>query len=1145
MSHWADIRAQAREQHQILLAESNGDASATALLSAAARITNVHPEPLPPGDSLLGDAIAVLDRAAQSIFYNQGTEPLLVPLLLGHEYAHLWLGHTDCARCSAEQVDAEASDEDVPLGVARVQGYSPEERREREANVYARELLLPCDVMRQWYLNEGIGAAEIAARTGLPEGMVFHQLSFALLTPEPEPATGRGEDDRARAGLDESQRDAAFEPEGPVLVEAGPGTGKTRTLVARVEYLLGPERRVSPDSILCLTFSIKAAEEMRERIAHVAPAEAVQMQIGTFHSFGLEQLRRYGHYLGYPPRPRVLDPAAALFLLERMLPELRLVHYQNLYEPTTNLRDLLGAISRAKDELRTPADYERLASQMLTDAGDDEEKVLRAERALEVARVYKLYQEHLDREKILDFGDLIFRTVELLQKVPGVRKQLGAQYQHILVDEYQDVNRASGALVEELAMESGGHALWVVGDPRQSIYRWRGASSANMRLFREKFPETKVKILTVNYRSKPAIVDLVSAFVPQMKVESSLPFTPWEANREAAGEAVQMEIAEDSATEAMGIAREIERRHTEEHIPYRDHAVLCRSHTQLARIAAGLERAGIPVLYLGDLFERPEIRDMLSVLALACQGSGYGLVRVARFPDYQVPLADVLAVLAAATERGVPFPRALELVEAVDGLSKRGREGLQLLSAHLADLCYGTTAWGMLAHYLFNRSGYIRHLARDGSVAAQQKRLALYQFLEFAHQNREPDAGREVGDPKRALLEFVRRLEVFGEEKQLRNLPEAAGAIDAVRLLTVHGSKGLQFPVVFVPGLGAGFFPANRQYVACPDPDGLVVGGTGDSHDEEEECLFFVAISRAENVLCLSRAEMHGKKKSNPSRLLVALERHLPRKPGIPATWRRETAAESEEELAVPATQQTFEEKALDAYLRCPRQYYYERVLGLGGLRDDAVYAELHKCVYQVVGWLQAERTEGRIPDVASALAKLAEVWKAHGPVDHPYEEMYREGAESMVRQAMRELTAAGATPHRPEWEIERPYGRIRFTPDHLVVAGPNLAGAATVFRLRTGRLSSKELEKPIYGLYQAAFAAAYPGQAVDVHALSLSTGERKPVDLKPGPVETRLKKYDVAITGILREDFPPEPRDERQCPRCPHYFICPIAENE
>ena len=225
--------------------------------------------------------------------------------------------------------------------------------------------------------------------------------------------------------------------------------------------------------------------------------------------------------------------------------------------------------------------------------------------------------------------------------------------------------------------------------------------------------------------------------------------------------------------------------------------------------------AGIPTLYLGDLFERPEIRDMLALLALACEGDGRGLVRVARFPAYAIPLVDVRAVLALVREREVSFSRALDLASGAEAISARGRAGLSRLAADLDGLWYGGTAWGFLVRYLFDRTDYARQLARDDSVAGQQRRLALHQFLQFAY-DRRAAVTPEGGDAKRAFLGHVRRLERFDEERQLRQVPEWAGSIDAVRLLTVHAAKGLEFGAVYLPGLAAGAFPGEPTAAGLP-----------------------------------------------------------------------------------------------------------------------------------------------------------------------------------------------------------------------------------------------------------------------------------------------------------------------------------------
>ena len=948
MSHWDEIRRQARTRRATALREAGGDPSAESLLAAAERLTGFERIGLPAGDSLLDGADATLDHSMKRVWFNREVEPRLALFYQAHEYAHLWL-HPEREYQPEFNLDPEAIEEPLPVGLNRVEGYGPEELREREANVFAREFLLPTDVLRSWYEADKVSASDTAEKLGLPQALVLQQMSRALLTPEiSSPDISPGETNERP--MDPSQQEAAHAQRGPLLLEAGPGTGKTRTLVGRIVYLL--EQGVPPTAILALTFSNRAAEEMRLRVAEAKPEDASRIWIGTFHAFGLELLRRYGAHLGLPARVSVLDPSDSIALLEGMLTDLNLDHYQNLYDPAFYLRDIMAAISRAKDELVGPEKYAALGENMLAQAATSDEKEA-AEKAVEVARVYKAYQNALDQEHLLDFGDLIYKSVSLLRTRVDVRDTLRGTHRHVLVDEYQDVNRASGLLLKELV--GAGAGLWVVGDTRQAIYRFRGAAPDNMRRFGEDFPGAKIKSLRYNYRSQPAIVGVFAGLASNMRASRGGPiFVPWEPKRPDSGGRVLMEVADDLAAEADGMAKEIERQRAYG-IPYSQQAILCRSHTNLGRVAAQFEDLGIPVLYLGDLFERAEVRDMLSLLSLACEPDGRGLVRVARFPEYQVPLNDVLSLLELARERNVPFPDALGLAAAAPNISTHGKEGLTLLERHLDGMRYARP-WTLLTYYLFERSGYLDTVLGDQSVAGQQLLLALYQFLQFAHEQR-PAAPGEATDSKLRLLRYIRQLEIYGDEKQLRQLPTWADDIEAVRLLTVHASKGLEFEAVYLPGLGRGRFPTRRQGQPCPPPQGLTVSDN-DEHDEEEECLFFVGLSRARDVLCLSRALRYGAQNSNPSDLLAKISDLLPGAPSGPVTWPSTTP--SPVVLAEPTpTDQSFAVEDLEVYLRCPRQYFYESILGLSRSREDSGYVEFHRCVYRVLRWMGEERASG------------------------------------------------------------------------------------------------------------------------------------------------------------------------------------------
>lgn len=622
-----------------------------------------------------------------------------------------------------------------------------------------------------------------------------------------------------------------------------------------------------------------------------------------------------------------------------------------------------------------------------------------------------------------------------------------------------------------------------------------------------------------------------------------------------------MEIAVNAKAEGRGIAAEV-RRHHERGVQYREQAVLCRSHTNLARIGAHLEASGIPVLYLGDLFERSEVRDLLALLSLACHGDGRGLVRVARFPEYAISLADVRATLRFAREQDVAFPEALVRILALSPdaspLSEAGRVGIVRLAHDLDDLCYGSEAWTMLSRYLFERSGYARRLAVDTTLAGRQRRLAVYQFLQFAYEQRRRSRGNTVAalegrqqvDPKRSFLRFVRRLAMVGDDTQLRQVPEWAAAIDAVRLMTVHSSKGLEFPVVYVPALGAAMFPASMKWNPCPLPPALLSGGRDAKaeHEREEECLFFVAISRAQDVLCLSCALTYAKNGSrkNASSLLARLDPILPRRSASPAPTWVDTAGDDIAEDAtfeIPAPE-TFSARSLETYLTCPRRYLYEEALELRSSREDSAYLEMHRCVHRVLRWIADEAGREGAVDGAEAAHRLTEVWQEGGPQEHPYEPLYRAAAEVLVATAAAEAMRRRGrrTQSRPEWTLTLSNGNVTVVPDEVDFTDEHGRPAVVVRRVRTGRPSKSERNKEVYALLRAA-ATREHGEVSRVEISYLATGTTETVQLSDRTLKSRVGKYDEAMAAIKRGEFPAKP-DDYECPRCAQYFICPMAED-
>lgn len=1149
MSKWEQVRRKAREFHAEVCdaiksapGSSDGEISAKLLIEAAGNLRGIELKGYPANSPWLKECKA--RSTGDKIIYNRDIEEWLAIYYQAHEFAHIELKH-GARECTAEDINCEATESKIPLGVHRVEGYGPHERIECEANIFAREFLLPCDKLRRWFVEEELNAEQIEERTGMGLEMVCHQLAYALLTPEIQLADEKTDDeDEKELTLDEFQTVAAQVPEEPQMLEAGPGTGKTRTLIGRVLWLLS--QGVKPENILILTFSNKAAEELRRRVKCFAPEASDVIRVDTFHSFGLELLRKNGTEIGLTAKPPILDPVDALFTLERFLPKLGLDHYQNLYDPAMYLGDILKAISRAKDENVSPAEYRKLgelqkaAAKIAKDANAEKA----AAKVLEVAGVYEFYQKHLIDEKLLDFGDLICRSIELLTQHPKTRAELRGIHQHILVDEYQDVNRASGLLLKELAGD--GRGLWAVADIRQSIHRWRGATTANIRRFKKDFPLANVTLpLKKNYRSKPDIVDIFAAYAPTMKATLGGGFHDWEKYRSNEGVTVKFEIATDQETEAVGIAHEIKRLQTEKGFALKDQAIICRSHTTLARIAKILEREEVPVLYLGDFFERPEVRDMLSLISLACEANGRGLVRVARFPEYNIPLEDVRHLHRLAQENNVPFPQALELAKDTEKISSAVKEKILLLSAHLEDLCHGRSAWKTLTRYLFIKSDYLKPFLADDLVKGQQQRLALYQLLQFAH-NQLGTKSEDGTDPKKSLLKYIRRLEMYGDEKQLRQSSEWADGIDAVRIITIHASKGLEFRAVFLPALATSYFPSPNRYQSCPPPTGLIAEENDDWRVEEEECLFFVALSRARDYICISRALRYGARNRNASPFLEPIAAKLPIN-GDRITWDDAGSSGNEmgEKLVPPPFEipKVFDVRELNVYLDCPRKYLYEFILGLSGKRDDTAYLQFHKCVHDAVRQVKAEHEQGKPASDHIAQQYLNAAWDKKGPKDHYLEGIYKEAARAMVTNAVKRIRAA-ANLVSTDLEVTLPAGKVRLTLDHAEVGNESDADDKMLFlqRFRTGRPSKTETEKPIYGLLLKAAADVYPEAEARLQILYLGADYAEDVPLTTKKIASRVEKYNDVMLGIKNGEFPPTP-DEHKCPRCPHYHICPAAE--
>ena len=631
----------------------------------------------PPG------TLGFLEPGEDLIFLRQGLSLPIRRFTLAHELGHAVLHRTggavaevlhavlgempsaleeDVATCVARDLDTPLDllamdDEQLAPG----QAYSARSRREMQANAFAAALLLPSAAL----LHASLGAPRdttrsaqsLARRFGVSEDVVLRRLAALLVEREADGRAASHNEPAAPHPLDRAQR-AAAAAEAPALVVAGPGTGKTSTLVGRVAYLVR-ERGVACEAILALTFSNKAAREMRERVEELlattsignfdsSTPSTVMPTIATIHAYCGELLRQYAPLVGLRPDFRLVTQAEGYFLLRTACARLPLVHYQPIAAPTQYFPELLGAISRAKDELAAPEDYARAAESMTARASAGDERDAAA-RASEVAGIYAAYQRTLEARGDADFGDLVRLTVRLLREHPEVREQVRARYAAILVDEFQDINRAMGVLLRELAGAEG--SLWAVGDADQAIYRFRGASPANLARFTDDYPRAHVCRLEHNYRSAPPILAAAAAVAGSLLGHADA--RPLVATRSVEADPVlTLATAPNEDAEIAGLVAAIE--------AYRaagrgaeEIAVLCRTRRLAQRAAAALRAANIPVCMPAPLLEQEKIKDLLAVFALLADPGGAGWLRAGHSPAHAYTRADAMALLSAARERAV------------------------------------------------------------------------------------------------------------------------------------------------------------------------------------------------------------------------------------------------------------------------------------------------------------------------------------------------------------------------------------------------------------------------------------------------------------------------------------------------------------
>ena len=622
------------------------------------------------------------------------------------------------------------------------------------------------------------------------------------------------------AGLNPAQCDAVTHQGSPLLIVAGAGSGKTRVLTSRIAYLIS-QRKVAPWEILAITFTNKAAGEMKERVAHLVGPRSKNMWVATFHSACVRILRNEAEHLGYSRQFTIYDSSDSLRLITLVMKELNLDSKR--YVP----RAFQGAISKSKNELMGPADFRNATSNYMEEL---------------IADVYEIYQRRLVAANAMDFDDLIMKSVELLQRFPEVRERYRNRFKHVLVDEYQDTNHAQYILVRylvgDLAEGILPAELCVVGDADQSIYAFRGATIRNILQFEEDYPDAKTILLEQNYRSTQNILTAANAVISQNteRKEKNL----W--SEAGSGEKISGFVAESEHEEAQFVADTLKSLSRAGTSTYGESAVFYRTNAQSRVFEEIFLRESIPYKVVGGVrfYERREVKDLLAYLRVLINPQDeVSLRRIINTPKRGIGDRALDLVDAHAKENSLTFWQGLNKVSEIAGMPSRSVtaiDGFIDLIATLITLVEAKSSPAVIAAAVLEQSGILKEFQSSDDPQDQSRLENVQEFVAVAEEFVEErvESGEEA-----ALVDFLEEVALVADADEI---PEGEDHGGVVTLMTLHTAKGLEFPTVFLTGMEENIFPHSRSI--------------GEREElEEERRLAYVGITRAQKRLYLSRAE--------------------------------------------------------------------------------------------------------------------------------------------------------------------------------------------------------------------------------------------------------------------------------------------------
>jgi DNA helicase-2/ATP-dependent DNA helicase PcrA len=970
--------------------------------------------------------------------------------------------------------------------------------------------------------------------------------------------------------LNPEQKRAVTHKEGPLLVIAGAGTGKTTVITRRIAWLIA-EKMAKPGEILALTFTDKAAEEMESRVDLMVPYGYIDISISTFHAFGDRVLRDYAIDLGLRPDYRVLPLAEQIIFFREHIFDFPLKYYKSLGDPTKHIEALINAISRAKDEDISPEEYLKWGRKGMT--GRRREKREEYEKQLEVAKIYKKYQELKAGKGFVDFGDQVTMALKLFREHPSVLEEFQARYKFILVDEFQDTNYAQFELLKLLAGKKTD--LTVVADDDQAIYRFRGAAINNVLNFEKHYKKSKKIVLIRNYRSTQIILDAARRLIrhndpERLEVRAGVDkrlVSCWKPANKLRG--FQESRSRDVQSQAP-YAKRVEHRHfdkftseadwvaqtiKEKKYPLKDYAILVRSNADAEPFRQSLNMLGIPHQFSGGggLYVSPEVK--LAVAFLRVIGDltdSVSLYDLALSEIYQLNPLDLQKMSAFASRRNLTLHHVFTHLDEFDILSdiKKGsrvkvRKIMDDIQHYLGYARERTT--GEVLHQFLKRSGHLSRLTGELSAENEYRLKNLAEFFDKVRQF------KEVAEIDR-VSEFVKYLNILREAGDDPESARPDSDVDAVNIMTVHKAKGLEFPVVFLVSLVADKFPVRGRKQPIELPDALIKEKLppGDYQLMEERRLFYVGMTRAGRELYLTSSVDYGGKRDRKVSPFVLEALDLP-KADI-AVLKQPAAAQIElfgSAGPVPPRERKrgkdeiipLSYYQIDDYLTCPLKYQYVHVLRVPLLPNHQIL--YGSAMHQAVQAYFLARKKRRKFSEKQLLDTFKNNWSSEGFISRQHEEQRFAAGKKALQKFYKAAAARKRIPRYVEEEFSALVGKVQLRGRwDLIEEGKgktyivDFKSSEVKEQKEADRRVKESLQLAIYALVWKEMFNSLPDF---LELYFLETGMIGSVATDKAILEKTREKIQRVADGIRQANFRATP-GFRACTYCPYNEVCPSS---